>query len=102
MSLPHLRINAPNTWVIPYSDQITFELRYLHDQKSMLLYWWYYSGWGMEHVAFARTGSQYLIYGCLQPITTWITHDAKPKLIDAELTLIVTMGQWPCHCLFCL
>jgi len=60
-----------------------------------MLWWRSFSQWGWEHVAFsfAYKGDQYLLYECLQPIATQIAQDARPKIIDAQLTLIVGMGQ---------
>jgi len=57
-------------------------------QKSFLLM-------GREHVAssFAYNGGQYLSYNYLQPIATQMTQDAKPKIVDAPLTLISRMRQ---------
>jgi len=74
----------------------------LHDQSSFTLHWRTFSGWGMERVTvvFAFKGGQYLIYGCLQPVTTYITLDAKPKIIDAALMLIFRIGQGACRCCF--
>jgi len=37
--------------------------------------------------------SQYIVYEWLQPIATQVTQDAKPKIIVAQLTLILRMGQ---------
>jgi len=58
--------------------------------------WCSFSGLGRELVAvsFASKGGQYIIYGNLQPITTQLTHNATPKIVDTQLLLIITMGQW--------
>jgi len=42
---------------------------------------------------FAWKGSKYIVYLLLPPINTYITQDAKPKMIDAPLTAIFGMGQ---------
>jgi hypothetical protein len=41
----------------------------------------------------ATEGSRYLLYRCLQPIAAKVLQDAKPKLIETTLMLIITMGQ---------
>ena len=68
--------------------------------KQLTLRWRSFPGCGREHVAvvFASSGCQYLINGCLQPIETQITQDAKLKIIDAPLTIILRMRQWACRC----
>jgi len=50
------------------------------------------------HVAVdvASKGCQYLMNGCLQPIGTYITYNAKLDLIDDVLTLIPRMRQRAC------
>jgi len=56
-----------------------------------MLCWCLSLEWGREHVALsvAYKASQYRIYRWPQPITTQITNDARPKIIDAPLTLIL-------------
>jgi hypothetical protein len=58
----------------------------------------------MEHAALslAYKGSQYSIYESLQPFTTQNTKDAKLKIVDAALTLILMMGQGAYRFLFVL
>jgi len=76
----------------------------MQDQKLLMLRWRWFSECGREHfaVAFAPKDCHYLINGCLQPIRTYITQDAKLKVNDAPLQLILRMRQWLCCCLFCL
>jgi len=73
------------------NDQIAFELHDWQDQYSLTLCWRSFSVWGRECVAlpFAYKASQYLIYEWSQPIATQITHDARLKMVDASLTLIL-------------
>jgi len=61
------------------------------------------SGCGREHVGevFPSNGCECLENGCLQPISTWISQDVKPKVVDTLLTLILRIRQWPCCCLLC-
>jgi len=53
----------------------------------------------MEHVVIiiASQGSQYLIYGCLQPMATEIAQDAGSKIFDTLLMPILRMGQGVCQ-----
>ena len=62
----------------------------MQNQKLLTLRWRSFSSWGREHVAFSLSykGGQYSIYDGLQPFTTLITNDAKPKIIDTLLMLI--------------
>jgi len=82
----------------------TSRLTKMQDQKSLMLHWHSFSGWGRECVSlvFSTEGGQYFIYVDLWPVTTEIAQDGKPEIIDAGLTLIFRMGQWLCHLLFCL
>ena len=76
----------------------------VEELKLLMLCWRSLSGCSREHftVDFASKGCQYLMNGCLELIGAWITQDAKLKIVDALLTLILSMGRWPCCCLFCL
>jgi len=42
----------------------------MQDQKSLMLSWRLFSGWGMEGVAIvcAAKGGHYIMYGCLHPM----------------------------------
>jgi chloramphenicol O-acetyltransferase len=50
----------------------------------------------MEHAAMSLSykGGQYSIYDSPQPLTTLITNNTKPNIVDTPLTLIFMMGQW--------
>ena len=91
VSLSLLSIKAANSLIMYSNDQMVFELPDLQDQNSITLCWRSLSEWGRECVAptFAYAAIQYLIYEWLQPIATQITHDARPKIIDAALILIM-------------
>jgi hypothetical protein len=54
-----------------------------------------FSEWGREFftLSFAQKCSLYLIYEHLHPIAPQITQEARPKIIDSPLTLIVRMWQ---------
>jgi hypothetical protein len=62
-----------------------------HDQKSLTLYWRSFSRWCREGIAicFAYKGSQKFLYEWLQSIRGVISQDAWPKIIDAQLPLIL-------------
>jgi len=76
----------------------------MQDQKSLMLRWCSFSRCSREYaaIALAYKGGQYSINDNLQPFTTQITKDAKPKIVDALLMLILIMGQGVCHFVFVL
>jgi len=86
-----------------HCPKATHRLANMQDQKSLTLHWLSFSGCGRERVAIllALQGGQYLIYGCLQLITCWITQDARPKIDDALSMVIVRMGQGAGRFCFC-
>jgi len=49
---------------------------------------------------FSYKGGQNFIYHCLQPITTQITQDTRPSIVDALLRLTFRMGFGAFLCLF--
>jgi len=97
MSFIVLPRKAASTLLRDSSNQVTFQLPFLQDIKSLTLHWRSFSGWGREHdgIIFDMEGSQYLGDEWLQPFATEITHDAQPKIVETPLTLIFRMGQWP-------
>ena len=62
-----------------------------------MLCWCSFSECGMEQVAcsIAYECGQYRIFEYLQPITTSITQDARPKIGDASLTISLTQEYPP-------
>jgi len=95
MSCTVLAEKATSTFYINYYHKAKLRLPRMGDQKSSRLHWCSFSGWVRERAAVvcAPKGCQCLIYRCLQPITTYIMQDAKPKIIDTSLMLIFRMGQ---------
>jgi len=91
VALSLLPIKAANTLNMHSNDQIACELPDLQDQKSLTLRWHSFSELGRERVAlsFAWKASQYHIYESPQPIATQITNDARPKIVDPPLTIIL-------------
>jgi len=89
-----LPIKAANSFSLHHSNQVSYWLPDLQDQKLLTLSWRSFSEWGGEHVAFsfANKGVLDLIHECLQPIATQITQNSRPKFIDAALMLIFRMG----------
>jgi len=75
----------------------------MQDLKLLALCWRSFSECGRERVTavFVPQGCKHLSNGCLQPIGRLITQDAKLKIIDAPLILILRIGRWPCCCLWC-
>jgi len=58
--------------VMDSSDQVTIQLPYLQDYKSLTLHWRSFSGCGgkPDTLIFCFEDSQYLVYEWLQPIGT--------------------------------
>jgi len=98
----YLPIRVGNNSVINSKIRAMPWLRNIQQLNLLTLHWRSFSGWGREPLplVFASTGCQYLINGCLQPIKRWITLDAKLKIVDTPLTLILTMRQGACCCGF--
>jgi len=73
------------------------------DLQLLKLCWCSFSECSREHVTdvFGNKVCEYLINGCLQPIGTKITQDAKVQLTYALLGLILRIGRWPSCCLCC-
>jgi hypothetical protein len=94
---------ATRTLYRNYCHNPTCILTTMQAQQLVILHWRSFSSWGREYVAsvFASKGSQYLVYGCWKPFTSYITQDARLKIVDTRLTLIFRMGQGVyCFC-FC-
>jgi len=51
---------------------------------------------------FANKTAQNAMYRHLQLSCALINHHARPKIVDAPLTVIFVIRQGACHCLFCL
>jgi hypothetical protein len=81
-----------------------FILLKMQNQSSLTHCWCSFSwcGRGYAAIAFALKGGQYSIYVSVQPCTTQITNNAKPKIVNTLLTLIFMMGQGACSFLFVL
>jgi len=84
-------IKVANTLIIYRNDHIAFELPDLQDKKSLTLCWHSISEWGRDREtrSFAYKARQSCISEYSQPIAMPITNDARPKIIDAPLTLIL-------------
>jgi len=95
LSLVHIR--SANTLIMYHINQTTFKIRDYHNQNSLALQWCSFSESGRERVAFSFTykASQHHVYEWLQPITT---NDARPKIVDAHLTLILPC-TYPQYCI---
>ena len=86
-----------------YYHITTLRLPKIQHQQSLTLYRLSFSGWDRKRVRIVLIlkGSQCLVYEWLQLITTGVTQDEQPKIVDAPWTLISRMGQWQCSILFC-
>jgi len=84
-------IKVANTLFMTVCNLLPYGLPKIHDQQLLMLHWCSFSRWGREsiEVCFAYKGGQKFIYKCLQPIGGVITPDARPNIVDAQLTLIV-------------
>jgi len=91
VSLSFFPIKAANTLIIYRIYHTVFDLPDLQDQKSLTLCWRSISEWGREHEArsLAYKTSQYRMDEWSQPIDKQITNDARPKIVDTQLTLIL-------------
>jgi len=104
VSLSLLPIKAAYTSVMNVSDQTPCRVTMMQSQTLLTHCWHSFSQWGRQcvTVSFAYKCSLYLIYEGLHPIATQITQDARPKIIDSPLTLIVRMWQGVCLTCFWL
>jgi hypothetical protein len=93
-----LNITAACTSFINICDQLQCRVTMLQNQTLLTHHWHTSSEWGRECVtlSFAYKRCLYLICECLHPISTQITQDARPKIIDLQLPLIFSMGQRAC------
>jgi len=95
MSLAYLPWQAANSTIIEVCNYAPLILPKMQDLELLMLIWHSFPRWGREPVAsaFAYTGGQCISYDKLQPLPALITQDARPKLVDAALTLMSRMGQ---------
>jgi len=77
------------------SDQVTFQLLYIRDQKLLTHGWGSTLGDGSIIVTsvFAYRGGQSIDHGLMSLHRPWIVQDEWPKIIDTPLTLISRMGH---------
>ena len=95
-------IQAANMSVIHTRDQITVQLPYLEDHKSLMLFWWSVLDWSADclAVSVAYKRCQYIGYAYQQPDHCSITILTRPHITDAPLTLSLRTGRWMYCCLF--
>jgi len=94
-SLAYLPREAANSSLIEVRNPAPLWLPKTGDLKLLTFIWRSFAWWGTERVVSvcAYNGGQYLGYDYLQPMPALITQDARPKIINAPLTLISRMGQ---------
>jgi len=94
---------ASITLYMNYCHKATLRLPKMQEQKSFMLHWGSISGWGREYVTSdcVSKGTECLIDGCLQPITTYIAPEARPKIIDTLLTFMFRIEQGACRICLC-
>jgi len=98
MSLPVLSMKAAYLSFMNVCNQSPCWLTMMQGQTLLTLHWCSFSECGRERVAFSFgfICGLYHIYECLYPISTQITQDARPKIVDTPLTLISRVEQWAC------
>jgi len=76
--------------IMDLCDKVSLLLPKMQNHKSLSLHGRSFSSRRREGIAiaFAYKGSQSFLYDCMQPIIHQMTQDARPKTIDAPLTLI--------------
>jgi len=88
------RTKTVKTLYISNNGHFTLLLTMMQVQQSLTLSWCSFLWWRRKHFAFSfyYEGTQYLIYGYLQPIDPQIAEDTRPTIDDTPSTLIVWMG----------
>jgi hypothetical protein len=89
---------------INYCPITTLWLDKIQPPKSWTSHGYSFPEWGYQSFTgvFALNSGQYIISGCLQPVTIWITQHTKGKIIDASLILNFGTGRLLCCILICL
>ena len=84
-------IKAADSLFMTVCNLVPPRLPKIHNQQSLMLCWHSFSRSGRERIAvcFAYEGCEKFFYDCLQPISGLITQDARQKIIDARLTLML-------------
>jgi len=88
-----LPIKAADCSIMRQHHCVAVWLSKMQAQISLTLRWWSFLGDSSDIVTsiLSNKGGQYYDYGCMLWHSTWIIQDAKPKIGDAPLTLIVRM-----------
>jgi hypothetical protein len=104
MYLAYLPMEAAKSLFMDACDLAPLIIPKMRDQKSLALRWRSFSWCGRGHAdsSLAYNDREYSISDSLQPFTTQITKDAKPKIVDTLLMLIFMMEQGACRFLFVL
>jgi len=91
VSLSVFPIKTANTFILNGRSQISTELPYLQDQKSLTLRWRSFSEWDSDRVAicFANKDCEHVGFALQWPIQYSITLLMRPTIIDTPLTLIL-------------
>jgi len=74
-----------------------------NDHKLLTLCWRSFSGWGniYDMHCCSGKGRHSIVYESLPQSNTWISQDARPKIVHAPLTLIFRIGQGAYRYWFC-
>jgi len=100
-SLALLRIQAADSMIMGQHRCIAVWLSKMQAQKSLTPRWRLFLGGSslISTTIFAYKGGQYCNYGSMPLHSHWIIQNARPKIIDAPLTLIFRRWKrsrrWP-------
>jgi len=74
----------------------------IHNHILITLLWCSVSRWGKEDIVHCVgwKGHHYRVYKLLPRSDSYLTKDARPKIVDAPWMFICRMGQGACRCCF--
>jgi hypothetical protein len=88
---------------IDHNIHVALWLTMMEGPHSLTLHWRSLSRFGREHGRFTSSynGSRYFVYDNLQSVTSQITHDTWPTIVDTPATFFFKMGPSRYRHLFC-
>jgi hypothetical protein len=96
-----LRIMVANTEIMGCCLCIAIWVTKMQLQKLLMLLWRSFLGGGSDIITniFAHTGGSFCHCGLMMLHSPLIIEDARQKVADPRLTLILQIGQWVCRIL---
>jgi len=93
---------AVNGWVISSNIHVMPWLSNMQTLRFLTLRWRTFTWWGNEDMVrcFGWKRCHYMVYKLLTQSDSYITQDARPKIVDALLMFISRMAQGACRCCF--